>query len=131
MLDPIIGDTRTQPDLVVLFCSLFLKFVHLDPSFFNLRLKMELTIIVESETTSALMFRLLQLEQRFESYCTLHEEELAEIKDTLWQLREAILRLSRNLAEEPAEEGGVTPPHNDGSILRGDTASSFADDLSL
>ena len=36
--------------------------------------------------------RLLELEQKFESYRTIHEEELREIKATLDQLREDILR---------------------------------------
>ncbi len=39
--------------------------------------------------------RLLELEQKFESYCTIHDEELKEIKTTLDQLREDIL--SNNL----------------------------------
>jgi hypothetical protein len=38
--------------------------------------------------------RLLELEQKFESYCTIHEEELKEIKTILDQLREDILRNS-------------------------------------
>jgi hypothetical protein len=38
--------------------------------------------------------RLLELEQKFESYCTIHEEELKEIKTILDQLREDILKNS-------------------------------------
>ena len=41
--------------------------------------------------------RLLELEQRFESYCSLHEEELREIKATLSQLRKDILEPSQGL----------------------------------
>jgi predicted phage gp36 major capsid-like protein len=36
--------------------------------------------------------RLLELEQKFESYRAIHKEELKEIKATLDQLREDILR---------------------------------------
>ena len=46
---------------------------------------------------SDIALRLLKLEQRFESYCTLHEEELREIKATLSQLRKDILSLHRDL----------------------------------
>ena len=41
--------------------------------------------------------RLLELEQRFESYCSLHEEELREIRATLSQLRKDILGPSQGL----------------------------------
>ena len=51
---------------------------------------------MDSKTTKAVALRLLELEQRFESYCALHEEELREIKATLNQLREDILRLERD-----------------------------------
>jgi phage shock protein A len=42
--------------------------------------------------------RLLELEQKFESYCSIHEEELKEIKTTLDQLREDILRNEQDRA---------------------------------
>ncbi len=50
-----------------------------------------------SETIKNLMIRLLELEQRFDSYYALHETELEEIKLALSQLRESILGLSREL----------------------------------
>jgi len=52
---------------------------------------------MESKVASDVALRLLELEQRFEAYCTLHEEELKEIQATLNQLREDILRLHRDL----------------------------------
>lgn len=45
-----------------------------------------------------LAMRLLELEQKFESYRTIHEEELKEIKITLDQLREDILRNNQDQA---------------------------------
>ena len=53
-----------------------------------------------------LALRLLELEQRFNSYCVLHEEELAEIRHALQQLREDILRLHQDLRTQP---GGHSP----------------------
>jgi hypothetical protein len=43
---------------------------------------------MEAKAVSSIALRLLQIEQRFESYCTLYEEELREIKVALNQLRE-------------------------------------------
>lgn len=40
--------------------------------------------------------QLLELEQRFESYCTINEEELKQIKIALEQLREDILSINGN-----------------------------------
>ena len=45
-----------------------------------------------------LAMRLLELEQKFESYCSIHDEELKEIKTTLDQLREDILRNEQDRA---------------------------------
>lgn len=45
-----------------------------------------------------LAMRLLELEQKFESYCSIHEEELKEIKTTLDQLREDILKIEQDRA---------------------------------
>jgi hypothetical protein len=39
---------------------------------------------------------LLELEQKFESYCTINEEELKQIKMALEQLREDILSVNEN-----------------------------------
>ena len=52
---------------------------------------------MESKTVSSVALRLLQIEQRFESYCTLYEEELREIKVALNQLREDVLKLQRSV----------------------------------
>ncbi|RPI54516.1 MAG: hypothetical protein EHM56_06165 [Chloroflexi bacterium] len=51
---------------------------------------------MDAKAATALPLRLLELEQRFESYCTLHEEELKEIRSTLNQLRADMLALSRS-----------------------------------
>ena len=61
---------------------------------------------MDAKTASALALRLLEMEQRFESYCTLHEEELKEIRSTLNQLRTEVLAWSRTLPSpcDPAPE---------------------------
>jgi hypothetical protein len=58
-----------------------------------------------SKNLADLMVRLLQLEQRFESYFKLYEEELGEIKDTLQSLREDVLRLAQQTPEENPDTG--------------------------
>ena len=55
---------------------------------------------VKTMTANDVALRLLELEQRFESYCTLHEEELREIEATLSQLRKDILELHREMEVE-------------------------------
>lgn len=47
-----------------------------------------------------LAMRLLELQQRFEAYVALHEEELQEIKVTLKELRKDTLQLSRGARME-------------------------------
>jgi hypothetical protein len=42
-----------------------------------------------------LAVRLLELQQRFESYVLLHEEELREMRATLSEMRQEIMRLNR------------------------------------
>ncbi|MBN1317067.1 MAG: hypothetical protein JXA42_16415 [Anaerolineales bacterium] len=44
-----------------------------------------------NEKYSNFAIRLLELEQRFESYCTLYEEEMKEIRSTLTEMREELL----------------------------------------
>jgi hypothetical protein len=86
---------------------------------------------MESKSKKDLMFRLLQLEQQFESYCALYEEELAEINDSLRQLREDILRLGRDLEPEPNED--ILGASADGKVLRRDASDSgsLSNDLSV
>ncbi len=63
-----------------------------------------------------IMVRLLQLEQRFESYSRLYDEEMDEIKGTLLRLREDVLKLAQaseeNLAanEGQIQTDGQPPP---------------------
>lgn len=83
---------------------------------------------MESTAAKDMALRLLKLEQRFESYCTLHDEELAEIKETLQQLREDILKSGRNPGTDPDEGNPVAAP--DYSISEADTAEN-PPDLSL
>ena len=73
---------------------------------------------------SDVALRLLELEQRFEAYCTLHEEELREIKATLNQLREDTLRLHRDLETDQGqgEDDHVVVPDDD--VSREDASES-------
>ncbi|HSJ54620.1 MAG TPA: hypothetical protein VLC52_12850 [Anaerolineae bacterium] len=64
---------------------------------------------MDAKAATALAMRLLELEQRFESYCTLHEEELKEIRSTLNQLRADMLALSRTLLTDDALERHQDP----------------------
>lgn len=68
---------------------------------------------MESKAANDIGLRLLELEQRFEAYCTLHEEELREIKATLNQLREDTLRLHRDL-ETDQDQGDFIAVPDDG-----------------
>ncbi len=84
---------------------------------------------MESKSAKDLMFRLLQLEQRFESYSALYEEELAEIKDNLRRLREDILELGRDLEAELDVEN--LPASSDGNKMQSDVVSNSPNDLSV
>jgi hypothetical protein len=68
---------------------------------------------MESRTANDIALRLLELEQRFESYCALHEEELREIQATLNQLREDILRLGRGPETDLEEDDLAVVPGDD------------------
>lgn len=59
-----------------------------------------------------LEFRLLELEQKFESYRAIHQQELNEIKKTLDQLREDILRNDHNhiTASSNKNRAGIPNP---------------------
>jgi hypothetical protein len=59
-----------------------------------------------------LALRLLRLEQRFQSYCALHDEELREIREALRHLREdllaqASLNAGRPLLHSDEDEEGA------------------------
>jgi len=64
--------------------------------------------VLSRNDARTLALRLLELEQRFESYCTLHDEELKEIRSTLKHLRADMLALSRTLLTDNA--GSWTSP---------------------
>jgi hypothetical protein len=70
---------------------------------------------MESEAAAKLAMRLLELEQRFESYCALHEEELKEIQCTLNQLRADILSVQRNRPSTDSTSHDRAVPEGDGS----------------
>lgn len=85
-----------------------------------------------------LAMRLLELQQRFEAYVALHEEELEEIKVTLKELRKDLLQLTRNAREgaggqadsdRQSEEGSSSGSMRD--TLDGDGASDGASEVSF
>lgn len=80
---------------------------------------------MDSMSIAMLATRLLELEQRFDSYCKLHEEELLEIKATMNQLRENILALNRNQQKfHPGSHGNLS------SKLE-ESVDESSDDISL
>jgi len=81
---------------------------------------------MKEKAVSGIALRLLQIEQRFESYCTLHEEELREIKATLAQLREDILALHRSLDAADDNPGPMVIPEIESSEHEQEEASALA-----
>jgi len=67
---------------------------------------------MKSLDIDSLALRLLELEQKLESYAILYEEELSEIEEALNQLRQDILALQR---ERESKQDFVTPLGSDGS----------------
>jgi len=52
---------------------------------------------MESKSVGDIALRLLKLEQKFDSYCALYEDELREMRVALGQLREDLLSLQRDV----------------------------------
>ena len=72
-----------------------------------------------------LSLRLLKLQQRFDSYCALHDEDLAEIRQTLQQLRAELHSYSHGLGSEPrCEQADSAPSRSDDKSDEG-TAESL------
>ena len=59
---------------------------------------------MNSKEKADLLVRLLQLEQRFESYSRLYEEEMGEIRETVLRLREDVLKLAQADSHNPTAE---------------------------
>jgi hypothetical protein len=86
--------------------------------------------MMEPKAPKDLSLRLLEVEQRFESYCLLHEEELTEIKKILLELREDILKSSRDL--DPVLSGqGAHPVPADNGGAQTSVSRTVCDDLSV
>lgn len=80
------------------------------------------------ESVDLMMYRLLQLEQRFEAYRVRHAEEIAEIQTALQQLRVDIL----SLTSETKRNGFLSPPPSDDPAHQDSfTPDSCSDELSL
>ena len=68
-----------------------------------------------------LELRLLELEQKFESYRAIHQQELNEIKTTLIQLHEDILRNEFNRTSDSQSKNPAvlpTPSTNNRKLLK-------------
>ena len=64
----------------------------------------------KSLAVADMAFRLLELEQRFESYCALYDEEMNEIRTTLSSLRAQILdTIEESQAAFTADEDSNAP----------------------
>ena len=71
---------------------------------------------MKSVDTDSLAFRLLELEQKLDSYTALYEEELVEIEEALNQLRQDILTVQREKESEQTitSSDGTDQPSNGG-----------------
>jgi HEAT repeat protein len=81
-----------------------------------------------------LAMRFLELQQRFDAYAALHQEELKEIQMTLKELRKDFLQLSRNAAAEDLEKSGPeqsTPTAGNRGTVAADDMLSDAPDTSF
>jgi len=69
---------------------------------------------MNTNEAQALALRLVDLQQRFESYVALHEEELREIKATLSEMRRDILHLSQAPEQQSRVQDGSGRASMDG-----------------
>lgn len=86
-----------------------------------------------SSETQLLAMRFLELQQRFDAYVALHQEELKEIQVTLKELRKDFLQLSRNnaSAEDLEKSGHEQPTTGNHSAGGSDVLKSDAPDSSF
>lgn len=62
------------------------------------------------ERFSGIAIRILELEQRFESYCSLYEEEMKEIRSMLTEMREELLsQIHQEKIEQQINDPGRLP----------------------
>ena len=80
---------------------------------------------MNTNEAQALALRLIELQQRFESYVVLHEEELREIKSTLSEMRRDVLHLSQAPGPQSQPRDGST-----GAPMDGDERATEAEELS-
>ena len=69
---------------------------------------------MNTNEAQALALRLIDLQQRFESYVILHEEELREIKATLSEMRRDVIHLSQAPEPQSRARDGSGRPTPDG-----------------
>jgi hypothetical protein len=56
-------------------------------------------------TTEEIMLRLLELEQRFDSYCGLYEEELTQLRTDIRELRQGLLANLQTVSRDSKAAG--------------------------
>ena len=79
-----------------------------------------------------ILVRLLQLEQRFESYSRLYDDEMEEIRETLLRLREDILKLAQAPEENLAVVEELLQTDGDGQDPSEETTLDYSPtDMSL
>lgn len=79
-----------------------------------------------------ILVRLLQLEQRFESYSRLYDEEMEEIRETLLRLREDVLKLAQASEEDLAVDEELLQTDGEGQDSSGETTPDYSPtDMSL
>ena len=86
--------------------------------------------MMESKDKVDLLVRLLQLEQRFESYSRLYDEEMDEIKETLLSLREDVLKLAQAAEGTPTTDGELSQT-GDHDPIEETTLDHFSADMSI
>ncbi len=69
---------------------------------------------MNTSEAQSLAMRLLELQQRFESYVILHEEELREIKATLREMRRDVLQLDHSSGSQGCGRDGTALASQDG-----------------
>lgn len=85
-----------------------------------------------SSETELLAMRFLELQQRFDAYVALHQEELKEIQVTLKELRKDFLQLTRKTASaEDLEKNGPEQPTTGNHSAGGSDVKSDAPDSSF
>jgi len=67
-------------------------------------------------TTQEIMLRLLKLEQRFDSYCGLYEDELTQLRTDIRDLRQGLLANLQAASRDGKGESTSPPPESSAGV---------------